>query len=223
MAPVSFYCNSYVENAKWSVVFTDSPYDVLNNVQFDVSNVKADTNVEAGFGGTKCEITFDVAYKNEQEKSKCFPNWFEDIYAPCCRHTGFKPYYADKAVLYLYNGDNGKLLRKFILWKVYPIEIINEHCKDWSIVSFRATPTTIEDLTEEEKKMNDEKELNNLLNKAQPYIKLISKLDEIEEYIDENKLPSSFESVGKDFVESLQRYNNLLKNTCVEIMKDAYK
>lgn len=63
MAFVSFYGNSYVENAKCSIVFNDSPYDILNNVQFDVSNIKADTNVEAGFGGAKCEITFDVAYK----------------------------------------------------------------------------------------------------------------------------------------------------------------
>ena len=39
MAPVSFYCNSYVENAKYSIVFNDSPYDILNNVQFDVSNI----------------------------------------------------------------------------------------------------------------------------------------------------------------------------------------
>lgn len=210
-------------NHKFVIKFKDAPYDILNNTQFDVSNIKADTNVEAGFGDTKCELTFDIAYKNEQEMAKCFTNWFEDVYAPCSRHTGFKLYYADKATLYLYDGDNGKLLRKIILWKVYPIEIINEHCKDWSVVSFRATPTTIEDLTEEEKKMNDEKELNSLLNKAQPYIKLISKLDEVEKYIDENKLPSSFESVGKDFVESLQRYNNLLKETCVEIMKDAYK
>jgi hypothetical protein len=82
MARASFYSNSYVENANWSIVFNDSPYDILNNVQFDVSNIRADTYVEAGFGGTKCEITFDVAYKNEQEKAKCFTNWFENVYAP---------------------------------------------------------------------------------------------------------------------------------------------
>lgn len=221
---VMFNCDPTFENNNLNsyIVFSDAPYEVLNDYKFDVKNVKVDTNVP-GFCGPKTEITFDVVYKNEQEKTKCFNNWFEDIYAPCCGHTGFKPYYADKATLYLYNGDNVKLLRKIILWKVYPIEIINEHCKDWSTISFRATPISVEDLTEEEKKMNDKTELNSILNKVQPYVKLISELDEVEKYIDENKLPSSFESIGKEFVESLHRYNSVLKNVCVDIMKQACK
>ena len=217
------YDGAFIENKCWSVVFKDSPYDIINNVQFDVSNIKADANVEVGFGSTKLEITFDIAYKNAQENVNCFTNWFEDIYAPCCRHTGFKSYYADKAILYLYNGDNGKLLRKFILWKVYPIEVINEYCRDWNTVSFRATPMSIEDLTEEEKKMDDEKELSSILKKAQPYVELISLLDKVEEHIDKHGVPSSFESVGKEFAESLNRYNSILKDSCVGIMKDAYK
>ena len=55
-------------NHKFVIKFKDAPYEHLNNAQFDVSNIRADTNVEAWFGGTKCEITFDVAYKRMNKK-----------------------------------------------------------------------------------------------------------------------------------------------------------
>lgn len=82
---------------------------------------------------------------------------------------------------------------------------------------------SVEDLTDEEMKMNNEKELSSVLKKAQPYVELISLLDKVEEHIDNHGLPSSFESVGKEFAESLNRYNSILKDSCVCIMKDAYK
>jgi hypothetical protein len=71
--------------------------------------------------------------------------------------------------------------------------------------------------------VNDKIEFNSILNKVRPYVKLISKLDEVEKYIGENKLPPSFESVGNEFVESLHQYNDILKNICVDIMKEVYK
>ena len=77
--------------------------------------------------------------------------------------------------------------------------------------------------TEEEKKANDGKVLSSVLKKAQPYIDLINLLDKVEDHINKNGLPSSFESVGKEFAESLNRYNAILKDSCIGIMKDAYK
>lgn len=59
-----------------------------------------------------------------------------------------------------------------------------------------------------------------LYGKVQPYVKLISKLDDVEKYIDENKLPPSFKSVGIEFVESLHRYNSILKDVCIDIIKE---
>jgi hypothetical protein len=54
-------------------------------------------------------------------------------------------------------------------------------------------------------------------------VKLIEKLDAIEKYVDKNKLPSSWKSVGETFVESLHRYNNLLKDKCINSIKELYK
>jgi hypothetical protein len=216
---VMFNCDPTFEsnNFDFYIVFNDAPYAALNGYKFDVKNVQVDTDVH-GFGGPKTEITFDLMYKKAIDKNNNFIRWFKDVYS-CC----FNPYYAEDAILYMADGNTGKLLRKLTLFKVFPIAYVNEHNSEWNTVSFRATPMSVEDLTEEEKKMNDKLELDNILNKIQPYVKLISKLDEVEKYIDENKLPSSFESVGKEFVESLHRYNNVLKNVCVDIMKEACK
>ena len=223
---VMFNCNPTFENNSlyFYIVFKDAPYSALNDYKFDIKNVQVDTNVP-GFDGPKTEITFDLMYKKTIDKNNNFIHWFKDVYSPCGDKLGaaFNQYYAENVTLYMEDGDTGKLLRKWSLFKVFPIEYSYEHGGEWNTISFKATPITIEDLTEAEKKMNDEKELNNILNKAQPYVKLISKLDEVEKYIDENKLPLSFESVGKNFMESLQCYNSLLKDTCVEIMKEAYK
>ena len=224
---VMFNCNPTFENNNldFYIVFKDAHYAALNDYRFDVKNIKVDTDVP-GFGGPKTEITFDLIYKKAIDKKNNFIHWFKDVYAPCGDKLGVTSnpyYYAENAILYMADCNTGKLIRKWSLCKVFPIEYINECRDEWNTISFRATPVSVENLTEKENKMNDEKEMNNFLSKAKPYVGLISKLDEVEKYIDENKLPSSFESVGKDFVESLQRYNRLLKNICVEIMKDAYK
>ena len=148
------------------------------------------------------------------------------MYSPCMSNginRLFRAHSVEDATLYLYDGDNGKLLRKFNLYNVYPIEYTDELRQDYIKMSFRATPISVEDLTKEEKKMNDERELSSILKKAQPYVELISLLDKVEEHIDKHGLPSSFEIVGKEFAESLNRYNNLLKDSCVGIMKDVYK
>ena len=89
------------------------------------------------------------------------------------------------------------------------------------MMSFTATLKSIDSTSDEENKMNDEKELSNILKKAKPYIELISLLDKVEAHIDKHGLPSSFESVGKEFAESLHRYNGLLKSSCISIMKEV--
>ena len=219
------YDGAFIENKCWSVVFKDSPYETLNNVKLDVTNIQAD-NEASGFCGPKLEITFDSAFRSDFNGYNNLKSWFHDMYSPCMSNwvnRAFRAHSVEDATLYLYNGDNGKLLRKFHLFNVYPIEYTDEHRQDYIRVSFRATPISVEDLTEEEKKMNDEKELSSVLKKAQSYIELISLLDKVEEHIDKNGLPSSFESVGKEFAESLNRYNDLLKDSCIGIMKDAYK
>jgi hypothetical protein len=223
---MKFNCDPTFEsnNLDFYMVFNDAPYAALNGYKFDVKNVQVDTDVP-GFGGPKTEITFDLMYKKAIDKNNNFIHWFKDVYSPCGDKLGvaFNPYYAEDAILYMADGNTGKMLRKWTLFKVFPIEYVDEYRDEWNTISFRATPVSVEDLTEEEKKMNDKLELNSILNKVRPYVKLISKLDEVEKYINENKLPSSFESVGKEFVESLHRYNDILKDVCVDIMKDAYK
>jgi hypothetical protein len=148
----------------------------------------------------------------------------EDIYSSYCGklNVAFNPYYANNATIYMNDGNTGKLLRKWTLFKVFPIEYVDEHRDEWNTISFRATQVSVKDLTEE-KKMNDETELSIILKKAQPYIELISKLDDVEEHIDKHDVHSSFESVGKEFAESLNRYNSILKDLCVGIMKELYK
>lgn len=223
---MKFNCDSTFEsnNIDFYIIFKDAPYTTLNDIKFDIENIQVDTDVP-GFGGHKTEITFDLVYKKSLDKNNNFIHWFKDIYSPCRDKldVAFNPYYAENATIYMCDGNTGKLLRKWTLFKVFPIEYVDEYRDEWNIISFRATPVSVKDLTEDEKKANDEKEMNSVLNKVQPYVKLISKLDDVEKYIDENKLPSSFESVGKEFVESLHRYNDILKDVCVDIMKEACK
>ena len=223
---MKFNCGPTFEsnNLDFYIVFNDAPYVALNVYKFDVKNIQVDTDIP-GFCGPKTEITFDLMYRKAVDKNSNFIRWFKDVYSPCGDKLGvaFNPYYAENARLYMTDGNTGKLLREWTLFKVFPIEYVDEHRGEWNTISFRATPVSVKDLTEEEKKMNDEKELFSILKKARPYIKLISKLDDVEKYIDENKLPSSFESIGKEFVESLHRYNSVLKDVCVDIMKEACK
>ena len=219
------YDDAFIENKCWSVVFKDSPYETLNNVQLDVTNIQADNEVSV-FCDPKLKITFDAVFKSDFNGYNNLKSWFHDMYSPCMSNgisRGFRARSVEDATLYLYDGDNGKLLRKFNLYNVYPIEYTDGLRRDYIKMSFRATPIIIEDLTEEEKKMNNEKELPSILKKAQPYVELISLLDKVEEHIDKHGVPSSFESIGKEFAESLNRYNSILKDSCVSIMKDAYK
>ena len=206
-----------IENAKWSVVFDNSPYESLNDTKFDVKCAKAESYDEAIIG-TIVKVTFDVLYKNNDIYTvKGFANWFNDVY----RQREFSPYYADKATIYLHSCDNDKLIRKFNLCKIFPIDFINEYSDGLNMMSFTATLKSIDSTSDEENKMNDEKELSNILKKAKPYIELISLLDKVEAHIDKHGLPSSFESVGKEFAESLHRYNGLLKSSCISIMKEV--
>lgn len=219
------YDGAFIENKCWSVVFKDSPYETLNNVKLDVTNIQADNEV-SGFCGPKLKITFDAVFRSDFNGYNSLKSWFHNMYSPCMSNginRVFRARCVEDATLYLYDGDNGKLLRKFNLYNVYQIEYTDELRQDYIKMSFRATPISVEDLTEEEKKMNDGKELSIILKKAQPYVELISLLDKVEERIGKHGLPSSFESVGKEFAESLNRYNNLLKDSCIGIMKDAYK
>lgn len=223
---MKFNCDQTFEsnNLDLYIVFNDAPYAALNGYKFDVKNIQIDTDVP-GFGCPKTEITFDLIYKKSIDKYNSFIHWFKDVYTPCGDKLGvaFNSYYAENAILYMADGNTGKLLRKCTLFKVLPIEYVDDHRGEWNTMSFRATPMSVENLTEKEKKMNDEKELSSILKKAQPYVELISLLDKVEAHIDKHGLPSSFESVGKEFAESLHRYNGLLKNSCISIMKEAYK
>ena len=223
---MKFNCDPTFEsnNLNFYIVFNDAPYTALNGYKFDVKNFQIDTDVH-GFGSPKTEITFDLMYKKAIDKNSNFIHWFKDVYSLCGdkSEVTFNPRYAEDVILYMGDGNTGKLLRKWTLFKVLPIEYVDKYRGEWDTISFRATLVSVEDLTEKEKKMNDEKELSSILKKAQPYVELISLLDKVEAHIDKHGLPSSFESVGKEFAESLNRYNSILKNSCIDIMKDAYK
>lgn len=72
---------------------------------------------------------------------------------------------------------------------------------------------------------NQQERLNNkdkLNDKLKQIIKLVCKLDDLEEYIENHELSSSFESIGKEFVESLHKYNSVLKDVCIDSLKDLY-
>lgn len=206
----------------WTVVFKDSPYKELNDIQIDIKDFKAGNEMPCtGFGRPITEVNFKVLYSDTDKHDK-FLSWYKDVFSTCNSHLGcIKNYYAD-AMLYMYDGNNGKLLRKCSIYRVFPIEMTDRY-GDYNEVTFNCNLGPIKDLTEEEKKMNDERELSSILKKAQPYVELISLLDKVEEHIDKHGVPSSFESVGKEFAESLNRYNSILKDSCVGIMKDAYK
>lgn len=206
----------------WTVVFKDSPYKELNDVQIDIKDIEAGNEaLRFGFGRPIAEVNFKVFYSDSDKRDK-FLSWYKEMFSTCNSHLGdTKNYYAE-AMLYMYDGDNGKLLRKCSVYKVFPIEMSNEY-GDYNEVTFNCVLGSFEDLTENEKKMNDGKELSSLLKKARPYVELISLLDKVEEHIDKHGVPSSFESIGKEFAESLNRYNSILKDSCVSIMKDVYK
>ena len=164
------YNGAFIENKRWSVEFKDSPYETLNNVQLDVTNIHVDNEV-SGFCGHKLEITFDAVFSSGFNGYNSFKSWFHDMYTPRVSNginRLFRAHYVEDATLYLYDCGNEKLIRKFNLFKVYPIEYTEEIRQDYIRMSFRATPMSVKDLTDEEKKMNNEKEFlkrpNRILN-----------------------------------------------------------
>ena len=228
-----FYCKEMIDgtNIGWFVIFKNSEYTTLNNFEFDVRNVTINDHYVVR--GAVCspsrsanEVRFDLL---ATDKYKQFSNWFMDVFSTYNKKC-FRPYYAD-ATLYLFNSDTGKLIREYSLVNVFPISI-NDVSDAYKEINFTAKFVLVKDVDNTDKENNIEKDsnsncednvVNNSNDELRSIVKLIEKLDNIEEYVDKNKLPSSWKSVGETFVESLRRYNNLLKDKCISSIKELYK
>lgn len=221
-----FYCKEMIDNTNivWAVEFKNSEYYTLNNFKFDVKNVTMNNHYPPTTPVN--EVHFNLL---TIDKYRQFSNWFMDVFSTCNKKC-FRPYFAD-ATLYLYNSDTGKLIREYSLVNVYPISI-NDIPDAYKEINFSAKFTSVKDADTTDKEDNIEKDYNsdcenntadNFNDELRSIVKLIEKLDGIEDYVDKNKLPSSWKSVGETFVESLHRYNNLLKDKHINSIKELYK
>ena len=117
-------------NVCWTVVFKDSPYKELNDVQIDAKDFKAICKMSRfGFNFDRKPITeanFKVFYSDADKHGK-FLSWYKDVFSTCSSRLGNTKNYFAEAMLYMYDGDNGKLLRKYSIYKVFPIEMANEY------------------------------------------------------------------------------------------------
>ena len=232
----SFYCKEMINgtNIEWMVVFKNSEYTTLNNFKFDVRNVTINNHyiVRGTVHSTTTpvnEVKFDLLTTDKYDKYRQFSNWFMDVFSTCNKKC-FRPYYVD-ATLYLFNSDTGKLIREYSLVNIFPISV-NDISDTHKEINFKATFTSVKDVDNSDKENNIKKDsnsdckdnvVNNSNDELRSIVKLIEKLDDIEDYVDKNKLPSSWKSVGDTFVESLRRYNNLLKDKCINSIKELYK
>ena len=223
----------------YTVIFSNTPYEVLNDVQFDVGNFEI--NNLTGLRRISTCISFNIIQEFSDEVRKAFSKWYEYTFAHIndCHNE-----YEATVVLIRYD-KNGNLLRKYALDRVFPADasfgysVRGKSLATITITSYfiriiddvnsnEASKTAVDvklyeqklKKEEQNKDMPDKKEEKNTmsLDEVKPLIQMMDKLDELREMLDNDD--RLYEC---DFIEAISDYKEILEYRCLEAVKDACK
>lgn len=222
----------------YTVIFSNTPYEVLNDVQFDVGNFEI--NNLTGLRRTSTCISFNIIQEFNDEVRKAFSKWYEYTFAHIndCHNE-----YEATAVLIRYDKD-GNILRKYALDRVFPADasfgysVRGKSLATITITSYfiriidgaddSASKTAIDvklyeqklKKEEQDKDLTEKKEEKNTmsLDEVKPFVQMMDKLDDLREMLDNDD--RLYEC---DFIEAISDYKEILEYRCLEVVKDACK
>lgn len=236
----------------YTVIFSNTPYEVLNDVQFDVGNFEI--NNLTGLRRISTCISFNIIQEFSDEVRKAFSKWYEYMFAHINDYSHHE--YEANAVLLRYDKD-GNLLRKYALDRVFPvnasfgysvrgkslatititsyfiriIDDINssEASKATSDVKLREHDTIDKELEKEIYTKFNESVKENKDDKKEE--KNTMSLDEVKPLVQMmDKLDDLREMLDNDdrlyecdFIEAISDYKEILEYRCLEAVKDACK
>ena len=225
----------------YAVIFSDTPYKVLSDAKFDVGNFEINDIV--GLNRMSSCVSFSIIQELNDEFRKAFSKWYEHVF----EHNNDLHNEYEATAFLLRHDEEGRLLRKYALDRVFPTGISFGHSMrgkslaEITITSYfnriiddandnemsNAVSTQdakeaeqelkIEEQNKEMQKKNEEKSTA-VLDEVKPLVQMMNKLDELRDTIDNDSQLYSCE-----FIEAIYDYNELLGYRCLEIVRDACK
>ena len=210
----------------WTIVFNNSPYTILNNTSFDVSNFNGETlNIFS-------DISLNIISTCDEYTYKAFTKWISDIF-----ETTPSKYDFETCGKLLKFNENGVLLQTYELVNIYPKSITRGNLfRNKSLLDIKINCTVVrqdEDCITE-KDHNDpiktefNKSIKNNMNKKEnntmdvDIVKpIVNMLDEIDSLY--HKVNSDDDLYSDDFIDALDSYKGLLKDNLVEIIRNNCK
>lgn len=212
----------------WSIVFKNSPYTILNDTSFDVSN----TSFNSETLDISSDISLNIIDMCSEEFYKAFIKWINDIFETSPQACD----YETSGKLLKFN-ENGILLHTYDLINIYP-KSVNRGApyRNRSLLDIKLNCTIVhknEDcnarkVDSDSVKIESDKSIKEIVNKKEnntmdiSIFKPITKmLDEIDSLYD--KISYNDDLYDEDFIDALNNYKGTLKDNLVEIIRNNCK
>jgi hypothetical protein len=207
----------------WSIVFNNSPYTILNDTSFDVSN----TSFNSETLDTYSDISLNIIDMCSEEFYKSFIKWINDIFEVSQQACDF----GTSGKLSKFN-ENGILLQTYNLVNICP-KSVNRGAsyRNRSLLDIKLNCTIAhkdEDCNTRKVDNGSDKSIKETVNKKEnntmdiDIIKPITNmLDELDSLYD--KISYNDDLYDEDFIDALNNYKGLLKDNPVEIIRNNCK
>lgn len=207
----------------WSIVFNNSPYTILNNASFDVSN----TSFNSETLDISSDISLSIIDMCSEEFYKAFIKWINDIFEVSPQACNFETY--GKLLKF---SENGVLLQTYDLVNVYP-KSVNRGApyRNRSLLDIKLNCTIAhkdEDCNTRKVGSDSDKSIKETIDKKENNTMDISIFKPITDMLDEidslyNKVSYNDDLYDEDFIDALNNYKGTLKDNLVEIIRNKCK
>jgi len=212
----------------WTIVFNNSPYTILNDESFDVSNTIYVSSLNSEILNTLSDISLNIVGVYSEETYKAFTKWINDIFKVSPPAYDFETF----GKLLKFN-ENGVLLQTYNLVNIYPKSVTcGDFYRNRLLIDVRLNCTIIHqnEYCSTIKVNNDSiktkfdtpvsKEENSTMdiNIFKPITNMLDELDSLY-----NEISGNDDLYDEDFVDALNDYKGLLKDNLVEIIRNNCK
>lgn len=207
----------------WSIVFNNSPYTILNDTPFDVSN----TSFNSETLDTSDDISLNIISMCSEEFYKVFIKWINNTFEVSTQAYDF----GVSGKLLKFN-ENGVLLKTYDLVNIYP-KSVNRGApyRNKSLLDIKLNCTIAhkdEDCNTIKVDNESDKSIKEPINKKENNTVDISIFKPITNMLDE--IDSLYDKIGynddlydEDFIDALNNYKGTLKDNLVEIIRNNCK
>ena len=217
----------------WSIIFKNSPYTILNDTSFDVSNTAYVNSLNSEILNTLSDISLNIVSACDEYTYKAFTKWISDIF-----ETTPSKYDFETCGKLLKFNENGILLQTYDLVNIYPKSITRGNFfRNKSLLDIKLNCTVIhqdEDHGNEKvhndhikfefsdksiKDNTDKKESNTMdIDIFKPIVNMLDEIDSLYDKINDND-----DLYSDDFIDALDNYKGILKDNLVEHIRNNCK